>query len=43
MKINPTDRWQQSKVTKNQKALFDIPWIEKMYYVTAVNSSEIVK
>lgn len=40
VKINPTDKWQQMKVTKNQKALFDNSLIEKMYYVTAVNSDE---
>ncbi len=34
MKISPTDKWQQTKVRKNQKALFDNSWIEKMYYVT---------
>lgn len=40
VKINPTTKWQQTKVTKNQKALFDNSLIEKMYYVTAVNSSD---
>lgn len=42
VKINPTDKWKQTKVTKAQKALFDNSLIEKMYYVNAVNSSENV-
>ena len=42
VKINPTNKWQQTKVTKNQKALFDNSLIEKMYYVTAVNSQDSV-
>jgi aminopeptidase N len=40
VKINPTDKWQQTKITKNQKPLFDNASIEKMYYVTAVSSNE---
>jgi aminopeptidase N len=43
IKINSTDQWQQTKITKNQKALFDNPSIEKMYYVTVVNSNEEAK
>jgi aminopeptidase N len=40
IKVNPTNKWQQTKITKNQKALFDNSLIEKMYYLTAVKAEE---
>lgn len=39
IKINSTDSWQQTKITKEQRALFDKAFIEKMYYVTAESTS----
>ncbi|HEY0741039.1 MAG TPA: M1 family metallopeptidase [Chryseosolibacter sp.] len=39
IKINSTDKWQQTKITKEQRALFDKAFIEKMYYVTAESTS----
>lgn len=38
IKITPTDKWQQTKITKNQKILFDPSSIEKMYCVTAIDT-----
>jgi aminopeptidase N len=38
IKITPADKWQQTKITKNQKILFDPSSIEKMYCVTAIDT-----
>jgi aminopeptidase N len=40
VKINSTDQWQHTKISKNQKTLFDNSSIEKMYYVTVANSND---
>jgi aminopeptidase N len=42
LKIRPATEWQHTKITKNQKALFDTSFIEKMYYVSAVDSTREV-
>lgn len=40
VKISPTTGWQYTKITKAQRTLLDTAGIEKMYYVTAVNSTQ---
>lgn len=40
LKINPIDKWQQTRITKNQRALVDKSLIEKMYYVTVISSRQ---
>jgi aminopeptidase N len=42
LKIRPATEWQHTKITKNQKALIDTSFIEKMYYVSAVDSTREV-
>lgn len=38
LKLNPTTGWQHTRTTKSQRALFDPSSIEKLYYITVVNS-----
>lgn len=40
IRITPTDEWQRSILSRPQKKSFSVPLIERMYYVTAMNTEQ---